>query len=115
MERLWCDVCGNGSDGEIGKTCAVCMAKGRGDGCGVLQTPEQAVKNHLDMAKAIKLARKANVVRGQKTMEERLDDMKVNLLADIRKEFTLTPKGSKEVVVEAVKAKTVQTKTKSKK
>ena len=107
MGRYWCDVCGRGVDGYHGKTCLVCMERGRGEGSGTLKTPEESVADRKAVADAVKLSRKAHEVRGQKTMSEQIAEMKESIVAQIKQEYDLVPKGSvKEVVAEAVSTKT---------
>ena len=92
VERLWCVVCNRGIDGVKGKDCPECISRGRGRDCGILKTPEQAVKDKLEMAQAVKLARKGNEVRGHKSIDEKMEEMKKSLMAEIKAEFDLVPK-----------------------
>lgn len=92
VERLWCTVCQRGIDGVNNETCPECISLNRGKDSGILKTPEQASKEHLELANAIKLTKNQSQVRGQKTMDERMSEMKTTILDEIKKQFDLVPK-----------------------
>ena len=92
-ERLWCDVCGHGVDGIIGDICPECVTKRRGNGCGELKTPDQAVKDHAERAAAIKLARNSSTIRGHKTLDEKMSEMKKQMMKELKRDFDIVPKG----------------------
>lgn len=84
----WCTVCQHGVRGEIGKLCPDCLSMSRSkEACGILKTPEQATKEHLAEADAIKIARKQGTTKGYKGMEELGEELKIELRNTLKEEL----------------------------
>jgi len=92
-ESLWCGKCGRGVKGEEGSVCHQCLSRHEGEP-GTLMTPPAYEEKKKIEAAAIKLARKENVNKAQKGLDEVKAELKDEIMNEIKAKYNITPKVS---------------------
>ena len=103
LTRGWCERCGRGIDGEIGKQCLECISRGEGTP-GILKEPKQVEREKLERSRAMKLVNRS-IAKPYKSNEDIKREAKEEAVAEIMAKIA-----SGEIKIPVVKKESKETK-----